>query len=249
MEVYRNDACCAQLKGCAAVLFGWFGSKSRQLQRHRKLLSDEIGFEKTLVAIPSVLSTANPRIGAQKGRELSEYVERNKIGEKGIVAVAMSGAGENGLAHFVSNMDQKRIKGVIYDSAPVPNTSQNWARAMTAVVSSRIGKVRYDFPVMTQIFTYFNEIRGKMRENCEWTEKSERIVDEMVDRSVPFLFLHSDCDVLAPPEHIETRIQVLKRKGRDVSSVCFNGSPHVDHLRSFPEEYKTTVKQFVEGLF
>ena len=63
--------------------------------------------------------------------------------------------------------------------------------------------------------------------------------------SCPWLFVYGDADALVSSHHVECAIQLRRRNGGHVESLCLEGSPHVQHLRTHPNKYKSVVKSFV----
>ena len=61
----------------------------------------------------------------------------------------------------------------------------------------------------------------------------------------PWLVIYGDADNLVLPHHVQRVIQMRKGNGGLVDSLCFSGSPHVQHLRTHPHKYKSAVTSFV----
>ena len=61
----------------------------------------------------------------------------------------------------------------------------------------------------------------------------------------PWLVVYGDADDLVLPHHVRHVIQLRRRNGGHVDSLCFPGSPHVQHLRTNPHKYKSVVTSFV----
>lgn len=60
------------------------------------------------------------------------------------------------------------------------------------------------------------------------------------------LFMFSTADDICDYRSIEEFISKRKEKGVDTTSVIWNDSPHVDHLRNHPEEYTANVHSFLQ---
>ncbi|CAN1190605.1 Transmembrane protein 53-B [Linum perenne] len=64
--------------------------------------------------------------------------------------------------------------------------------------------------------------------------------------SYPHLYMYSAGDKVVPHEAIEAAIQEELKKGRKVVSHNFGSSPHVDHYRTFPEQYLSVLSRFLK---
>ena len=62
----------------------------------------------------------------------------------------------------------------------------------------------------------------------------------------PELFLYSKTDTYLPYKTLEQNvINPHRENGRDVSTKCWDKSPHVGHLKAHPKEYKEVVHDFL----
>lgn len=57
-------------------------------------------------------------------------------------------------------------------------------------------------------------------------------------QSAPVLLLHSADDELAPEADVQRFAAALRARGRDVTVVTWQSSPHVGHLRMHPKQYE-----------
>ncbi|XP_018680752.2 uncharacterized protein LOC103992559 isoform X2 [Musa acuminata AAA Group] len=62
----------------------------------------------------------------------------------------------------------------------------------------------------------------------------------------PQLYLYSSADMVIPVNSVENFIKEQKTSGRIVHAHDFGSSPHVDHLRSYPQMYSAKITEFME---
>lgn len=62
----------------------------------------------------------------------------------------------------------------------------------------------------------------------------------------PELYLYSSSDEITPADKLREFIAARRAQGVDLAAVDFSTSPHVGHLRAFPERYRREVGAFLE---
>eukprot|EP00633_Aureoumbra_lagunensis_P007196 CAMPEP_0197315088 /NCGR_PEP_ID=MMETSP0891-20130614/36656_1 /TAXON_ID=44058 ORGANISM="Aureoumbra lagunensis, Strain CCMP1510" /NCGR_SAMPLE_ID=MMETSP0891 /ASSEMBLY_ACC=CAM_ASM_000534 /LENGTH=187 /DNA_ID=CAMNT_0042803863 /DNA_START=385 /DNA_END=951 /DNA_ORIENTATION=+ len=66
------------------------------------------------------------------------------------------------------------------------------------------------------------------------------------DFNIPSLWLFSDTDLVTKPDDIRKVIKKWQARGHAVTEVEFKGSPHVLHLKHFPDSYSSAISQFFQ---
>lgn len=62
----------------------------------------------------------------------------------------------------------------------------------------------------------------------------------------PQLYIYSTADKVIPAESVESFIAEQRRIGHQVRACNFISTPHVDHMRNYPEFYATQLTEFLE---
>lgn len=62
----------------------------------------------------------------------------------------------------------------------------------------------------------------------------------------PQLYIYSSADKVIPAQFVESFIAEQQRIGHQVRACNFVSTPHVDHMRNYPELYRTQLTEFLE---
>jgi hypothetical protein len=140
-----------------------------------------------------------------------------------------------------------QIKGVIFDSAPGKRRILSLFRAISAILG---GRPLYNIPVsilmtmfLSMIWLYeviSNYVSPKK------TFQSNPLENLKDDRNRwPQHFIYSKTDILIPFTDIEYFADYRQSVGIDVTSLCYDDSPHVKHYSHNKDSYVNSVCNFL----
>ncbi|KAK9823884.1 hypothetical protein WJX72_006171 [[Myrmecia] bisecta] len=140
------------------------------------------------------------------------------------------------------------VTGVVLDSAPSRITPDIAARGFTSAV---LGKPAEGIEeVHPRIIA---ASRGAFRPVLQCPLITSR-VDEVwrawqtVAPRAPQLYLHSSNDALIPPAEVHRFIDMQRQRGVEVCHKEWLKSPHCEHYRRYPDEYKAELQAFLKAL-
>ncbi|CAL8472211.1 g11753 [Coccomyxa elongata] len=138
--------------------------------------------------------------------------------------------------------------GIVLDSAPSRLTPDIAARGLTAAVLGEPAQgIEVRRPSLTQASKF------ALRPVLGLPMISSRISEiwsawDHVAPVRPQLYLYSPVDVLIPPAEVERFMTQQVARGVTVQSKVFPDSPHCEHYRKYPMEYKEQLSKFLAGL-
>lgn len=161
-----------------------------------------------------------------------------------------------------------RIKGCIVDSAPVASPDpQVWASGFSAaflkkrsavtkedktteVVPGRTNVSREAKPALKEaaLHLILEKVFEVVLRLPPVNGKLTFLMDQMKSGQprCPQLYIYSSADKVIPAEFVESFIAEQKRIGHEVRACNFISTPHVDHMRNYPELYKNQLTEFLE---
>ncbi|GLU09295.1 hypothetical protein SLE2022_261610 [Rubroshorea leprosula] len=247
-----------EIKGIV-VIFAWVSIQERHLRSHVDLYSS-LGWN-SLVARADFLNVFYPeRATSLAFVLLNELMEELKIRTCPVVFIAFSGApkacmykafqiiqgtGEGQLNLDESELVRNCLCGHIFDSSPVDfGGDLNVQFALHPAIRKMPGPSKLVSWVAKGVASsldglYLTRFESQRAEYWQTLYSS-------VEIGAPFLIFCSDNDVLAPYPVISNFARLLQDIGGDVKVIKWSGSPHVEHYKHYPIQYRAAVANFLE---
>ncbi|CAM6099566.1 unnamed protein product [Calypogeia fissa] len=243
----------------------WMLSKPRQVQKHAHLHAS-CGWD-TLVAHPYVLNIWAPSWArALAIRVLDKLVQEVKERPRPIVFATFSGGMKSCLYQILkildecyegvdSNLTQYRIlrdcyAGQIHDSSPADYVGSVGANFVSnpAVLGfkKKHAAITWSAHAVAKTLNYFFLPRFERERADMW---------DIIYKTAawgPVLVLCSKDDDVVPFEVIDRYTSRLSDLGCKVTTIVWDNSPHVGHLKTHPDKYRSAVTAFLSdaaGLF
>ncbi|WOL00422.1 hypothetical protein Cni_G09135 [Canna indica] len=167
----------------------------------------------------------------------------------------------------------QKIKGCVVDSGAAPEISpQVWAAGFCAALFKKRSSLVYSSVEdieLAKVDVKMNNLGSKdnsstfteilvlslleklfaiVLELPDVNKRLRKIISILSDKQPPCpqLYLYSSADKVIPVNSVEKFIKEQKASGRIVHAHDFGSSPHVDHLRSFPQVYSTKISEFLK---
>ncbi|KAK6241041.1 hypothetical protein SCA6_006430 [Theobroma cacao] len=247
-----------EVKGIV-VIFAWVSIHDKHLQNYVDLYSF-LGWN-SLVSRADFLNAYYPeRAMSLAFVLLNELVEELKFRTCPVVLVAFSGSpkacmykvfqiiqgtGESQLNLDGDQLVRNCVSGQIYDSSPVDFASDLNAQF---VLHPSIRKM----PGPSKLVSWIAKgvasgldglyLTGFQSQRAEYWQT----LYSSVDLNAPYLILCSENDDLASYPVISNFAQCLQDLGADVKIVKWNDSPHLEHYKHYPVQYRAAVASFLE---
>ncbi|GKV22499.1 hypothetical protein SLEP1_g32364 [Rubroshorea leprosula] len=247
-----------RIKGIV-VIFAWVSIQDQHLSSHIDLYSS-LGWN-SLVARADFLNVFYPeRATSLAFVLLNKLMEELKIRTSPVVFLSFSGApkacmykvfqiiqGTDGCQLHLDKSELVRncLSGHIYDSSPVDFGSDlNVQFALHPAIRKMPGPSKL---VSWLAKGVASGLDGLYLTRFEY-QRAEywQTLYSSVEIGAPFLILCSAKDVLAPYSVISNFAQILQDSGGDVEIVKWSGSPHVEHYKNYPMQYRAAVTNFLE---
>lgn len=134
---------------------------------------------------------------------------------------------------------------LILDSAPGGGGLGHAIPALTTSIRSPVKKFFAKIVVTTlYMFAYMAGPMLGRKTPLEKIWDALYIADILpwMDKRTPRLYIYSKADELIPGAETEIHAQAAKDMGRNVKTLVFEDTPHVNHARTHPEEYWGAVQ-------
>ncbi|KAE8706093.1 hypothetical protein F3Y22_tig00110406pilonHSYRG00017 [Hibiscus syriacus] len=202
------------------VVFAWVSIHEKHLQSYLDFYSS-LSWN-SLVARADFLNVYYPeRAMSLAFVVLNQLLEELKIRTCPVVFVAFSGSPK---AYFASDLNAQFALHPSIRKIPGPSKLVSWI--VKGVASGLDGL----------FLTGFESQRAEY-----W-----QTLYSSVDLDAPYLILCSEKDDLAPYPVICNFAQSLEDLGADIEIVKWNGSPHLEHYKHYPIQYRAAVASFLQ---
>jgi len=254
----------------SVVLFGFAGSPIHQLEKMSNVYT-ELGFRTLYCILPMKMTFSYDIPNIQKCAEdvLMKAKDENMTD---IVCHSLSNNGGILYQHFsqlVTKEEDMAIKGAVFDSSPGPIGIQNIQKVIKVRAINKFHprgqtslflpfhlygvNMANRVPVGQTLWEVWDQIRFLLK---NWAKHKHvpwvgAYMMQQEREKWPLLFIYSKNDKLLPYMYLDELIEVQTKTGRQVVSKRFDKSGpagHVAHLKYHTEEYKRTVKTFMDSI-
>ncbi|XP_048024211.1 transmembrane protein 53 isoform X2 [Megalobrama amblycephala] len=226
------------------LLLPWLGSRPQAIAKYCEIYFST-GFD-VLVVESEVSQFLWPRWGLEYGGRLLELLESERFSQRPLLVHALSIGGytfSQVLVHVAKDTQRyqgltNRIRGHIYDSL-VMGSLEHMATGLGKTMFPRMeGLVRTASLLYFRVFKhqtvdYFNQAISIF-----WNTPV----------NAPALFFFSENDALCDYKSMEKMVEFWRNRGLSVESKKWKESLHAGHLRIHPQEYLSTLENFVLSL-
>ena len=220
-------------KSCTAVVFGGFGFKQRQMQKHESLYKE---FDFNVVPIfSSVKQMTRPYLMKERGREFAEMLQSNN---QPLVFHTISGSVWT-LIHTLEYMDKEwrdeNVKAIVFDSSPPEINCYAFGGWLAFLLKRNHLK-----PYLAQLFHPYIWFAGLK----EWRREIAKLmfgVTAVIPRNANMLFIHGKNDPVLDYDYLADFIadlRVHKAPNASVIEKIFPNSRHAMSLIEKQEEYR-----------
>jgi hypothetical protein len=232
------------------LLFGWAGCQDRYLAKYSQIYEDRGLITLRYTAPVKCLFWKRFQMITIGERLVKLLVDLN-FENHPIIVHCFSNGGAFLYQNFMLALERSpkpiQIKGVIFDSAPGKRRILSLFRAISAILG---GRPLYNIPVsilmtmfLSMIWLYeviSNYVSPKK------TFQSNPLENLKDDRNRwPQHFIYSKTDILIPFTDIEYFADYRQSVGIDVTSLCYDDSPHVKHYSHNKDSYVNSVCNFL----
>ncbi|KAK6617357.1 hypothetical protein RUM43_014366 [Polyplax serrata] len=227
------------------VLFGWTGCQDKYLSKYSAIYE-----ERGCIAPVTVTLLRHDKF-PRLSEKVMDIIQGVSLDKHPIFFHIFSNGGAFFYQHLSRLMQKKNIilhvRGVIFDSAPGEKRFYSVYRALTAILG---GSPWYNIPVgfsiavfLFIVFLFVAFIKGLLEFKKPQMDPL-KLIDEPYNW--PQLFIYSKDDELVRYQDVEKFASKREQNGVKIKRLCFDNSPHVQHLVSHREIYINTVTNFLQ---
>ncbi|KAL4419348.1 hypothetical protein ABPG77_001575 [Micractinium sp. CCAP 211/92] len=140
----------------------------------------------------------------------------------------------------------KNTQGIVIDSAPSQANVHIWSRGLlSAALAEPAAGIEEAHPLLLRLSRRLAE-RYLMIPAVAQRLREVRHAWQYAVPPCPQLYLYSRADALIPHHHIEQFMEQEAAHGIPVHHHCWDDTPHCEHFRKHPEQYRSLVRSFME---
>jgi len=236
-EIFSQWACdLARIDGknCTAIVFGGFGFKERQMQKHTALY-ERFNF-KIVPIFSTVKQLTKPSIGETRCRMLAEDLQCIR---EPIVIHAISGSvwtAINILFYANKEWRDKYVKAIVFDSCPPKMDIYAFGGWFAFLL-----KKNYMKPYLAHLFHPYVWYAGITKEVKQRLAAKMFGPTSVIPRSANLLFIHGDSDPVLDNDYLAefiADVRTHKHPDASVNEKIFPTSRHAMSVVDYKDEYK-----------
>lgn len=226
------------------ILLPWLGSRPQAIAKYCEIYF-RTGFD-VLVVESEVSQFLWPRWGLEFGGRLLDLLESERFSQCPLLVHAFSIGGytfTQVLVHVAKDTQRyqsltNRIRGHIYDSLVIGSLEH------MAIGLGKTMMPRMESLVRAVSLLYFRAFKHQT------VDYFNSAIDVFWNTPVnaPSLFFYSENDALCDYKSLEKVVELWRSRGLTVESKKWKESIHAGHLRTHPQEYLSTLDNFVQSL-
>ncbi|CAH1773756.1 unnamed protein product, partial [Owenia fusiformis] len=249
----EQNQCISEEKEPVVILLGWVGCKDKYLAKYSAFYE-----KRGSITIRYTAPTEKVFFGSGKMQPIAEKLlellydlslDKNPI----FFHVFSNGGGilyQSMIDILLKEHKSLNICGTIFDSCPAPKKISTAFKAfkgsmigMNPVISWLFGMIVYSWLVMTVLLRFVISKTG-LKSDVDAHSFHARFRN--CQSRWPSLFLYSTADDITESSYVDEVIAHRKSLRVQVSSICWEDSGHVSHMRTHPEVYVKQCYDFID---
>lgn len=238
------------LKEPVVIVLGWSGCSDQQLARYSEMYDSKscitiryTASTDTILYHPTTLKPAATKL-------LELLIDLNLEGNPLFVHVFSKGGAYvyrylTELVHRDKKYWHIKIMGSIFDSGPAKYRLMNEYKEAMSLVMNRMILVRLIIAIYYLLYFLGMVVIDSLRK-LPWRQYDIHEAIKNDPSKAPQLFLYSTADMVALASDIAEIVKYRQENGRDVKSVCWDDSGHVQHFSVHRESYIKTCHDFLD---
>ena len=237
-----------------ACLFGWVGCREKAMRKYTSLYT-----QRGIDVVAMLLRPEHVYKPVSQGRRSTDHVvdalSAADTIERPLLIQGFS-AGAYMYGNLLTTLDERgsagaaftqRIKGFVFDS-PVDLDGVPFGLSRAIFGNESEGTLRQRL-VESMLALYLSPslpMRKYYQASSDAMHGKDFPAGFSSPLPVPSTFLFSDTDTVTVTADIRAVTSKWRARGSDAEEVLFEGTKHVMHLQSYPEEYEAAVARLIE---